>query len=605
MRSPNRSLLRFALPLLATLTLLSAAAGLAFTERAAASVPAAASPKIAPGLRALMAGGAKAEFLVVLASQADLSGAYELPTKAQRGRYVYDTLRQQAAASQGPLIAWLKARQVEYRAFYIVNLVWVKGDAAVLEALAARPDVARIDGNPLMPGQTGTPETEGLPAPAGVEPNISYVHANQLWGLGFTGQNIVIGGQDTGYKWDHDALKDKYRGWNGLTASHDYNWHDSIHTGGGSCGADSGEPCDDSGHGTHTMGTALGDDGAGNQVGAVPGAKWIGCRDMDQGNGTPASYIECFEFFLAPYPVGGDPMADGNPSLAPDVTTNSWSCPPSEGCAPESLHAALQAQQAAGILTVAAATNGGSACSTIDDPPSFYPEAYTVGALQTGSDLAAGFSSRGPVDSDGSFRRKPDIAAPGTNVRSSTRDGGYGNLSGTSMATPLVAGAVALLWSAEPSMQGQISLTEQILNETAVHLDSGECGSSGWPNNTFGFGRLDVKAAYDLAVAAEAQVSVTVTSGVGGAPITGADVSLEHGLLTYTATTGLDGSFQMAVLSGTYTITAAAPGFFPATLGGVDLPAGENTHVPMVLMPEHDLWLPLLTFLTPALRLRR
>jgi subtilisin family serine protease len=500
MRSLRPLPFRLVLALILTAVLSSGAAGLSLTERAAASVPLVASGKIAPGLLESTAGG-EVEFLVVLAPQADLTAAYGLTTKAERGRYVYDALRQQAVGSQGPLIAWLKAHQVEYRAFYIVNLLWVKGDAAVLQALADRPDVARIDGNPKIPGQLGQTEPSGPQAPAGVEPNISYVHANQLWGLGYTGQGIVIGGQDTGYKWDHAALKNQYRGWNGVTVSHDYNWHDSIHSGGGSCGPDSAFPCDAYGHGTHTMGTALGDDGLGNQVGAAPGSRWIGCRNMDEsGAGTPASYLECFEFFLAPYPVGGDPMTDGDPSLAPDVTINSWSCPPSEGCVPSSLHSAIQAQQAADILTVVAATNGSGACSTIDDPPSFYAEAYTVGALSTGTDNIAGFSARGPVDVDGSQRRKPDIAAPGTNVRSSTSSGGYGNMSGTSMATPLVAGSVALLWSAVPALRGQVSVTEQILNATAVHLDSNECSSNGWPNNTFGYGRLDVEAAYDLAV---------------------------------------------------------------------------------------------------------
>ena len=102
-------------------------------------------------------------------------------------------------------------------------------------------------------------------------------------------------------RWTHDALKPHYRGWNGTSADHNYNWWDAIHSGGGLCGPSSQEPCDDNGRGSHTTGTSIGDDGSGNQIGVAPGAKWIRtCRNMDQGVGTPATYTECFEFFMAP-----------------------------------------------------------------------------------------------------------------------------------------------------------------------------------------------------------------------------------------------------------------------------------------------------------------
>ena len=169
----------------------------------------------------------------------------------------------------------------------------------------------------------------------------------------------------------------------------------------------------------------------GNQIGMAPGAKWIGCRNMDQGNGTPARYIECMEFFLAPYPVGGTP-AQGDPTLAPDITTNSWTCPPAEGCSVNTLRAAVEAQQAAGIMMVVAAGNQGPGCSTLLSPPSFYQASYTVGALTTGTDTIAPFSNRGSVTIDGSHRLKPDITAPGTDIRSSlnTSDSAYGTMSG-------------------------------------------------------------------------------------------------------------------------------------------------------------------------------
>lgn len=465
-----------------------------------------ADPKIDRWIIDQTADDRQAEFLVVMADRADLRGADRLTTKSAKGRFVYDTLFAHAQRSQGPLIAWLEQRGVEYRSFYMVNAIWVKADRATALALAARSDVARLDGNPLIFNDVAQPETLIGPQPEraeSIEPGIQYVHAPQVWSLGFTGQGIVVGGQDTGYRWDHAALQLQYRGWNGMTATHDFNWHDSIHatTHGSSCSNNSPAPCDDYGHGTHTMGTMVGDDGGTNQIGMAPGAQWIGCRNMDAGYGTPASYLECFEFFLAPYPVNGTP-AQGDPDQAPDVTNNSWSCPPAEGCIATSLLEAVRVQRAAGILTVVSATNAGPSCSTVSDPPAIYGEAYVVGALNTGADTIAGFSSRGPVTIDGSNRRKPDIAAPGTSTRSSTRNGDYGSSSGTSMAAPHVAGAVALLWSAHPAYRHEITFTEQLLNQTAVHLSSSACGSSGWPNNTFGYGRLDVLAAVNAVMTA-------------------------------------------------------------------------------------------------------
>jgi len=249
------------------------------------------------------------------------------------------------------------------------------------------------------------------------------------------------------------------------------------------------------------MGTAVGSDGGTNQIGMAPGAKWIGCRNMDHGVGTPARYIECMEFFLAPYPVGGTP-AQGNPDLAPDITTNSWGCPPSEGCAVNSLQAAVEGQRAAGIFMVVSAGNDGPYCHSVVDPPAIYDAVYTVGALNTGTDGIASFSSRGTVTIDNSSRMKPDISAPGNPVRSSTKTSNtsYASFSGTSMASPHVAGAAALLWSAVPELRRDIDRTEAILNASAVPIASASsCDNGAVPNNTYGNGRLDAKAAFDCA----------------------------------------------------------------------------------------------------------
>src|SRR5437773_7272881 len=422
-------------------------------RQGAGPVSRATTDKIAPWVMEHTANGQRAEFFVVLADQADLSQAAALQTKAEKGRYVYNTLLNKSLATQGPLLKWLRERGLEHQSFYIVNAILVKGTRDVAETLAARPDVARVEGNPQIQNHFPQPEALGetpaaLQRPATIEPGINYTHAPQVWALGFTGQDIVVASADTGVRWTHDALKPHYRGWDGQNADHDYNWHDSIHDSvGNPCGNDSPVPCDDFFHGSHTTGTAIGDDGMGNQIGMAPGAKWIGCRNMDAGNGTPARYIECMEFFLAPYPIGG---GQGDPTKAPDITINSWGCPPSEGCSVDTLQAAVEAQAAAGIMMVVAAGNSGSSCSTVVDPPSFYEASYTVGALITGSDTIASFSSRGPVTIDGSGRIKPDITAPGTSTRSASNSGdtAYAIASGTSMATPHISGAMALLWSA-------------------------------------------------------------------------------------------------------------------------------------------------------------
>jgi serine protease AprX len=459
--------------------------------------------KIAPWVKEHTANGQQAEFFVVLADQADLSPAANLPTKTEKGRFVYQTLLEKAQSTQGPILQWLRERNIENQSFYIVNSILVKGDRQLAETLAARPDVARVTGNPHIHNnlpQPGPVEESPLQpgAPATVEPGVAYTHAPDVWALGFKGETVVVASADTGVRWTHNALKPHYRGWDGVNANHNFNWHDSIHDSvGNPCGNDSQQPCDDFFHGSHTTGTAIGDDGGTNQIGMAPGARWIGCRNMDQGDGTPARYIECMEFFLAPYPLNCTPN-EGDPTKAPDITINSWGCPASEGCiVGDELQAAVEAQEAAGIQMVVAAGNSGSGCSTVSDPPSFYAASYTVGALNTGTDTIANFSSRGPVTRDGSNRTKPDITAPGTNTRSASNagDASYTTASGTSMATPHIAGAMALLWSAIPSLQNQIQASRDALDNSTVFISNTECGPAGPPNNVYGWGRVNIATA--------------------------------------------------------------------------------------------------------------
>jgi serine protease AprX len=486
------------------------------------------------------ANGQIGHFLVVLRQQANPREiARNAGDRAAQGRAVVEALRGTAAASQAPVRAQLGALGAKNRAYWVVNLLAVEGDRAVAEAMAARPDVLAIESDRAFRVPLETAEALGPQAATAIEWNLGWVNAPAVWALGDTGQNTVYANADTGVQWTHSALKPHYRGWDGAVANHNYSWWDAIHAdidgNGNPCGFNLAAPCDDQGHGTHTMGTGVGDDGAGNQIGMAPGAKWIACRNMDAGVGRPSTYIECMQFFIAPTDLSGN---NPDPSKRPDAVGNSYGCPTSELCTATSLRTAMDNVRAAGIFMSVSAGNSGSGCSTVSDPPALYDSAITVGATGFQTDGIASFSSRGPVTADGSGRAKPDLVAPGSSVRSSYPTGGYTALSGTSMASPHVAGAVALLWSAFPSLRGNVDHTEFILEQTAKHLTTTQgCGgdtSSQVPNNVYGYGRIDVLAAYNYA-AAEQNPTPTATSTATNTP-TGSATSTPTNTSTATPT---------------------------------------------------------------------
>src|SRR5882762_3794901 len=171
--------------------------------------------KIAPWVMEHTANGQQAEFFVVLADQADLTPAANLPTKTEKGRFVYQTLLEKAQSAQGPILQWLRERNIENRSFYIVNTILIKGDRQLAETLAARPDVARVTGNPHIHNDLPQPGAiERSPsqpgAPATIEQGIQYTHAPDVWNLGFTGQGIAVASADTGVRWTHEALLPHY-----------------------------------------------------------------------------------------------------------------------------------------------------------------------------------------------------------------------------------------------------------------------------------------------------------------------------------------------------------------------------------------------------------
>jgi serine protease AprX len=471
-----------------------------------ASQAQAASVWVDPAVTAYLESHADAPVLVVLRARADLTdAAHRAQSWEARGRVVLEAHQSTALESQKSLKTFLMGQDIAFSDYWIVNALSLRANAALMEMLANREDVARVVLNAPFPVDLG----QTLPAPPNplsrnIEPNLQQINAPDLWSLGYTGTGIRIGIADTGVKWDHPALINTYAGWDGSSADHAYHWWDAVHddsisgTSPNPCGINLSVPCDDYGHGTHVTGITTGDDGGSHQIGAAPGAEWIACRNMDSGYGTPETYIECYQFFLAPTDLNG---LNPDPNQRPHIINNSFSCPVSEGCtAHDELHTAVEALRSAGIFMAVSAGNSGPACSTVNAPPALEPSVYTIGAVY-GSDLITGFSSRGPVTVDGSGRIKPDLVAPGASILSSTYHDGYGYKSGTSMAGPHVAGGVAVLWSAIPELVRDIDATEALLNTSAHPLSCGEncCAPSSAgdiPNTVYGYGRLDLINAY-------------------------------------------------------------------------------------------------------------
>ncbi len=482
-----------------------------------AACPAAYAAHVDPRLSAAGPGDADALIVFAPASPALAPIAADADYKLRR-RALVDALRAHADVTQHDVRAWLDANGIRYRSYWIANVIEARLPRAALAALGSRGDIRRIEQNTPIALALPSREPDAPASPDAISWGVTKIDAPTAWAAGDTGQDVVVAGEDTGYQWDHPALQPHYRGWDGAAADHNYNWHDSIHdaASGNPCGSDSPVPCDDAGHGTHTQGTMTGDDGATHQTGVAPGAKWIGCRNMDQGNGTPARYIECMQWMLAPTDLADQ---NPNPDLAPDVINNSWGCPASEGCTVgDEIEQAVGNVVAGGILFVAAAANDGPACETIVTPPATYDASFVVGATDS-NDRMAGYSSRGPVLTSTLIR--PDLSAPGSQVLSSYPPNTYTNLSGTSMATPHVVGTVALMLSVAPIFKGQPAAIAAVLRMATVQdgiTDPSNPGCGGltmddWPNYQAGYGRID---AYWAALYAHAARNGVFTDGFDG-----------------------------------------------------------------------------------------
>lgn len=558
--------------------------------------------KLPADLRAALQIAGRAPMLIYLRDQADLRAAAAITDWAERGWAVYTTLHDHAARTQADLLKQLQAQGYQPRSFWIVNALWVEADLPLAEALVGDARIAALTTDARIAiGPAPAKDIAGQADPAEVTWGLTKVRAPAVWeDFGVRGAGIVVANIDTGVAYTHPALLANYRGWSPAGLTHAYNWFDPAWR--------APAPDDRNGHGTHTLGTLAGLAG----VGVAPAAQWMAARGCASNFCNESDLLASAQWMLAPTdPAGQHPR----PDLRPHIINNSWG-----GGSDNRWYAGyVQAWNAAGIFSVFANGNAGLFGCATSISPGDYVESFAVGATDSADGLAA-FSSRGPTADN---RIKPDLAAPGVNVVSAWPGGGYASLSGTSMAAPHVAGAVALLWSANPLLVGDLPATQALLTQNAVPRPFAQCGAEGVPNNGFGWGRLDVYRAVQsarvdvpwlsvpptltlpagayatLPVTVDARqvtepgtyaarvlvkrgdtlvsvpVNLTVIAASGAARLTGqlrdrwddfplaGQVTLSNGP---TLRTDALGHFTATVPRGVYTLTARATGYAPASL---------------------------------------
>jgi len=531
-----------------------------------------------------LAANGSADMWVRLRGGADLSAASSFADKTSRVSYVAYSLQAVAEASQVNVINYLERHGLSFQPYWIVNAVLVyDATQADLAALRALPEVIEMRGRFEAPMDiyTVVPPIELVEYTVVDSPNwsgtawgLEFTGADQVWSqFGVTGEGMVVANIDTGVQWDHPALQEQFRGWDGTTADGNYNW---ATPGGNPCG-DESLPCDWGGHGSHTMGTMVGDDGvagdAGHRTGMAPGATWMACMGCDTAPNScsDAALTGCAEWILLPTDLNGE---NPDPAMAPDIVNNSWG----GGHGDDWYRTFVQNWVAAGIFPSFSAGNAGPGCATAGSPGD-NPESFASGMHDIAGVIDSG-SSRGP----GGFgdNLKPDLAAPGVSICSTIPGDAYTcGYSGTSMAAPHTSGAVALLWSGNPYLAGDIDATRDLLTSTANPNvpDEGNCGKPAdvtgiVPNYTYGWGYLDVFAAMEEAMVYDIPWLILD-------PVTGT-VAADSSLV-------VDVTFDATDLSaGVYTGTVRVLHNDPL-VGNIDLPVTLTVvSYDLLLAPESD-----------------
>lgn len=358
---------------------------------------------------------------------------------------------------------------------WAANAIAAEVDLDTLEALKKDPTVQKIildrELNWLKLDGEPTPAKPPLalppPSPRPTNYGLQTIGADAAQAKGLTGEGVRVGHIDTGVDGNHPALKGK------VAAFKDFVQGKT-------------EAYDDQGHGTHSAGSIVADG-----VGVAPGAKLVVAKALNgQGGGSLSGLMESMQWMLDP---DGDPSTDDQPRLV----SNSWGADlDALGDSKEIFRDVVKAWREAGIIPVFANGNSGEGTRSA---PGGYPEAFSVGATDQ-QDQIADFSSGAPVEWNGETFVKPDVSAPGVDIVSTYLNGKYARLDGTSMACPHVAGALALLLQANPSL----TVDQATAAFKSSAKDLGEPGK----DIRFGEGRIDVMKALEAASAAGKVVAV-------------------------------------------------------------------------------------------------
>jgi bacillopeptidase F len=383
------------------------------------------------------------------------------PRKERRGQAVL-ALRSLAQADQRkilPIIDRLRhSGQAEsYRSFSVVNAFAIRATASAIRQLARIHEIESI----TEETRTSQPVLAAtLSPPSDAEPcwAISAIGADRLWARGIDGRGVIVGMIDAGASVAHEQLHDNYRGG-------DRSFYDPQ--------VPSASPHESSlvGHGTGLLSVAVGMHRREDNCGIAPAAQWVAAIGLPEGHYSNVAVLEAADWMLN--------------TAQPDIILNAWIVG-KEGC-DRSLGRVIDAWRTAEMLPVFAAGNFGESPGSDRSPANL--STLSVGAT-TRDGHALPKSSRGPNSCDGGIY--PVVSAPGHDLMSALplRSDLYIRAEGTSYAAAVVAGAAALLLQVDP--EASVDDLEKALRESATDL-----GQSG-PDNTFGYGQVDVARAAEL-----------------------------------------------------------------------------------------------------------